>query len=218
VTPKMLANGVATFLVEWYAGEQRLSGAGTLGLMSEHPNASDLWARQSFLDEDREWATVEFSSPDSGNELATVAFLANGMPVQDVTFEIVQPDAIDHVELLAESTSGHKEGALLTVLAQAIDVDGESIWGVAFDWDLDGDEETGEGDLFRYWYEPSASSVLGAAYGEHRGEATIAGDEGFVASSNNISCFCNATPVAPGRDGAFGLLCLAAFGLVRRRR
>jgi hypothetical protein len=218
VTPKMLANGVATFLVEWYAGEQRLSGAGTLGLMSEHPNASDLWARQSFLDEDREWATVEFSSPDSGNELATVAFLANGMPVQDVTFEIVQPDAIDHVELLAESTSGHKEGALLTVLAQAIDVDGESIWGVAFDWDLDGDEETGEGDLFRYWYEPSVSSVLGAAYGEHRGEATIAGDEGFVASSNNIGCFCSATAVTPERDVPFGLLCLAALGLVRRRR
>jgi hypothetical protein len=217
VTPKILANGVATFLVEWYAGEQRLSGVGTLGLTSEHPDVLDLWERQTFLDEDREWATVQFASPDSGNELATVSFLANGLPVQDVTFEIVQPEAIDRVELLGESTSGHKEGALLTVLAQAIDVNDESIWGVAFDWDLDGNQESGEGDLFRYWYEPSVSSVLGASYGEHRGETTIAGDEGFVASSNNISCFCNATPVAPGRDGAFGLLCLAAIGLVRRR-
>jgi MYXO-CTERM domain-containing protein len=217
-TPKIFANGTATFLVEWFAGEQRLSGAGSLDLLVQHPNVSNLWARQSFLDEDREWATVEFSSPESGNELATVTFLANGMPVQDVTFEIVQPDAIDHVELLAESTSGHKEGALLTVLAQALDVNGESIWGVAFDWDLDGVEESGEGDLFRYWFDPSVSSVLGASYGEHRGETTIAGDEGFVASSNNISCFCNASPVAPGRDAAFGLLCLAALAFVRRRR
>jgi MYXO-CTERM domain-containing protein len=218
VTPKMLANGVATFLVEWYAGEQRLSGAGTLGLTSTHPHVLDLWERQTYLDEDREWATLEFASPDAGNELATVEFLANGLPVQDVTFEIVQSDAIDRVELLGESTSGVKEGRLLTVLAQAVDVDGESIWGVAFDWDLDGEDEPGEGDLFRYVFDPSVSSVLGAEYDGHRSETTIAGDQGFVASSNNIACFCSVAPVAPERDGAFGLLCLAALGLVRRRR
>lgn len=218
VTPKILANGVATFLVEWYAGEQRLSGAGTLGLASEHPNVLELWERQTFLDEDREWATVEFASPEAGDELATVQFLANGLAVQDVTFEIVQPDAIDRVDLLGESTSGVKEGRLLTVLGQAVDVDGESIWGVAFDWDLDGTDEPGEGDLFRYVFDPSVSSVLGAEYDGHRGETTIAGDEGYVASSNDIGCFCNVTPVTPKRDGAFGLLCLAAIGLVRRRR
>jgi MYXO-CTERM domain-containing protein len=178
----------------------------------------DLWPRQTFLDEDREWATVEFGSPESGNELATVEFRANNIAVQDVTFEIVQPEDIDYVELLGESTSGVKEGRLLTVLAQAFDVDGESIWGVAFDWDLDGQDEPGEGDLFRYVFDPSVSSVLGASYGDHRGETTIAGDEGFVASSNDIACFCSATTVTPERDVAFGLLCLAALGLVRRRR
>lgn len=218
VTPKILANGVATFLVEWYAGEQRLSGAGTLGLASEHPDTLDLWERQTFLDEDREWATVQFGSPAAGNELATVQFLANGLAVQDVTFEIVQPDVIDRVDLLGETTAGADEGKLLTVLAQAIDVDDESIWGVAFDWDLDGNNEPGEGDLFRYVFDPSVSSVLGAEYDGHRGETTIAGDEGFVASSNDIACFCNVTPATPGRDGALGLLCLAAIGLVRRRR
>jgi hypothetical protein len=218
VTPKILANGVATFLVEWYAGEQRLSGAGTLGLASEHPAVLELWERQTFLDEDREWATVEFASPEAGSELATVQFLANGLAVQDVTFEIVQPDAIDRVDLLGESTSGVKEGRLLTVLAQAVDVDGESIWGVAFDWDLDGNDEPGEGDLFRYVFDPSVSSVLGAEYDGHRGETTIAGDEGYVASSNDIGCFCSVTTIKPERDVAFGLLCLAAIGLVRRRR
>lgn len=217
-TPKILANGVATFLVEWYAGEQRLSGAGSLALTSEHPDVLDLWERQSFLDEDREWATVEFASPAAGNELATVVFLANGLPVQDVTFEIVQPDVIDRVELLGESTSGVDEGRLLTVLAQAISADDESIWGVAFDWDLDGTDEPGEGDLFRYVFDPSVSSVLGAEYDGRRGETTIAGDQGYVASSNDIACFCSATTVTPERDVAFGLLCLAAIGLVRRRR
>jgi MYXO-CTERM domain-containing protein len=217
-TPLILANGAATFLVEWYAGEQRLSGAGTLELSSEHPDVIDLWERQSFLDEGREWATVEFASPMSGNELATVGFLANGLPVQGVTFEIVQPDAIDQVELLGESTSGVDEGRLLTVLAQASDVDGEPIWGVGFDWDLDGNPESGEGDLFRYVFDPSVSSVLAAEYDGHRGETTIAGDEGFVASSNDIACLCSTTTVTPERDIAFGLLCLAALGLVRRRQ
>jgi hypothetical protein len=216
-TPKILANGTATFLVEWYAGEQRLSGAGALTLASSHPDVLDLWARQSYLDEDREWATVEFASPESGNELATVGFRANNVPVQDVMFEIVQPNSIDRVELLGESTTGVEEGKLLTVLAQAITAEGESIWGVAFDWDLDGVPESGEGDLFRYVFDPSVSSLLGASYDGHRGETTIAGNEGFVASSNDIACFCSASPVTPERDVAFGLLCLASLGLVRRR-
>ncbi len=217
-TPKILANGLATFLVEWYAGDQKLSGAGTLALTSSHGAVLDLWERQSFLDEDREWASVEFGSPEAGEELATVTFLANGEPVQDVTFQIVQPDAIADVELLGESTSGAKKGRYLTVLAQALDVDGEQIWGVGFDWDLDGTPETGEGDLFRYVFDPSVSSVLGANYNGHRGEITIAGDEGFVASSNDISCFCSANPPSPARAGVFGLVCLMALAGVRRRR
>lgn len=215
--PKILANGTATFLVKWYAGDQLLSGAGALGLTSDHEDVLDLWERQSWLEEDREWATVQFGSPESGNELATVGVLANGLPVADVTFEIVQPDRIDSVELLGETTKGAHKGDWLTVLAQALDANGEQIWGVGFDWDLDGEPESGEGDLFRYKFDPSVSSVLTAEYGGHRGEITIRGDEGYVASSNDISCFCSANPTTPARDGAFGLLCLAALGLVRRR-
>lgn len=217
-TPKILANGTATFLVEWFAGDRRLSGAGALTLVSEHPDVLDLWARQTYLDEDREWATVEFASPESGNEFATVGFRANNVPIQDVTFEIVQPNSIERVELLGESTSGVEEGTLLTVLAQAITAEDEQIWGVGFDWDLDGEPESGEGDLFRYVFDPTVSSVLGAQYDGRRGETTIAGDEGFVASSNDIGCFCSVTTIEPERDVLFGLLCLASLGLVRRRR
>ena len=178
----------------------------------------EMWPRQSYLDEDRDWASIEFEVPEDGDELAEVEFYANGVLVDTRSFEIVQPDSIAEVELVGERTGGAEDGQLFTVLALALDEGGASIWGVAFDWDLDGISEEGEGDLFRYWFERNASSVLGAEYDGHRGETTIEGNEGYVASSNNIGCFCSAATDAPGRGLSFGLLCLAALGLVRPRR
>jgi MYXO-CTERM domain-containing protein len=221
-TPKLLANGKATFLVEWFAGEQALHGTGSLAVVSDHPNAQNLWTLEEHLDEAREWAQIEFSSPEPGEELANIELYANGELVHDLEFEIVQPDAIADVQIVGRDESGD-EGQLLAVLAQAFDATGESIWGVSFDWDIDGFGEFGEGDLFRYWYEPGISSLLGAEYGEARGEIMIQGDHGFVDSSNDSpqdgSCFCSSTgDEGPGRGVGFGLLSLAALGLVRRRR
>jgi hypothetical protein len=217
-TPKILANGTATFYVEWFKGEQKLHGAGTLELDTDNPHALNLWDRQSLLDEDRDWATLEFESPADGQEVATVTFSANGLPVADYEFEIVQPEAISYVELVGVSEAGREDGDLLVVLAQAFDDNDESIWGVAFDWDIDGRSEPGEGDLFRYWFERGIYSELRAEYYGVSGEMTIQGRDGFVDSSNNISCFCTANERAPGRGVALGLLCLASLGLVRRRR
>ena len=93
---------------------------------------------------------------------------------------------------------------------------------MAFDWDIDGDIEPEEGDIFRYYYEPETSSVLGAEFGGARAEITISGDEGFVESSNEDpidgSCDCRAGEDRPGRGVALGILGLLALGLVRRRR
>lgn len=216
--PLILANGTATFLVRWFAGDERLSGAGALGLASDHTQINSLWERQSYLDEDRDWATISFEFPEEGNELATIDFLANGETVDSVTFMIVQPGDIDRVELLDEATGNADEGELLTVLAQALDVDDQPIWGVEFDWDIDGDREPGEGDLFRYWFDPTASSILAAEYDGHRGETLIQGNEGFVASSNDIGCFCSTDASTQPGGAALGLLVLASLGLVRRRR
>lgn len=219
-TPKLLSGGTATFLVEWFKGEQKLNGAGTLSAAPGHEAIDDLWPRQTFLDEDRDWLTVTMAEGLTAADavVTPIEFHANGMLVQTVDFSVVGPEAITAVEIRGESEADASEDELLVALAQAFDEDGESIWGVAFDWDIDGYQEPGEGDLFRYWFRKGAWSTLGAEYNGIRGEAQIQGTEGFVDSSNDIGCFCNAQPQAPGRGIAFGLLGLAALGLVRRRR
>lgn len=219
-TPKLLSGGTATFLVEWFKGEQKLNGAGTLGVAPGHEAIDDLWVRQTYLDEDRDWLTVTMAEGLSAADsvVTPIEFSANGYPVQTVDFSVVGPEAITRVEVRGESEADAGDDELLVVLAQAFDESDESIWGVAFDWDLDGYDEPGEGDLFRYWFRKGAWSTLGAEYNGVRGETQIQGTEGFVDSSNDIGCFCAAEPRAPGREIAFGLLGLAALGLVRRRR
>ncbi|PRP96457.1 hypothetical protein [Enhygromyxa salina] len=220
-TPKILANGTATFLVEWFAGEQALFGTGSLAVYSSHPGAMNLQTREVHLDEARDWAQLQFESPEAGQELANVEFYANGELVHSVDFEVVQPEVIAEVAIVGRDELGEPD-QLLAVLAQAFDDAGESIWGVDFDWDLGGLSEFGSGDLFRYWYEPGAQSTLGAEYGEARDEIVIQGERGFVESSNDDptdSCFCSSVePGDSGRGVGFGLLSLAALGLVRRRR
>ena len=218
-TPKIMAEGEATFLIQWFAGEQVLRGPGALDLQSAHPLVDSLRTLTRHFDEQREWAQLRFDTPADLSELATVDVYANGEFVQTLDFEVVQPDAIAAIELVESGPEG--ESDLVTVLALALDDAGESIWGVAFDWDIDGRVEASEGDLFRYWYDGSVQSVLGAEFGEARGEATIAGDQGFVDSSNDItdeggSCFCRAEPERPAGEIAWGLLGLLGLGLVRR--
>lgn len=219
-SPKLLSGGTATFLVEWFKGKQKLNGAGTLHVLPEHESIQDPWVRRTYLDEDRDWLTVTTADGYSAADgvVAPIEFLANGLHVQTVDFSVVGADAIARVELRGESESGASDDELLVVLAQAFDADDESIWGVAFDWDIDGRQEPGEGDLFRYWFRKGAWSTLGAEYNGVRGEVQIQGTEGFVDSSNDISCFCTAQPEAPARHIALGLLGLAALGLIRRRR
>jgi MYXO-CTERM domain-containing protein len=219
-TPKLLSGGTATFQVQWYKGEQRLNGAGALGLYSEHAAVNDLWARTTLLDEDRDWATITMAPGLSAADsvITPIEFSANGVTVEVLDFSVVGPDAITSIELHGESESGASEHELLVVLAEAFDEAGESIWGVGFDWDLDGQDEPGEGDLFRYWFRKGAWNTLGAEYNGIRAEAEIQGIEGFVDSSNDISCFCSVDEDRPARGIAFGLLGLGMLGLVRRRQ
>ncbi len=219
-SPKIISAGTATFLVDWYRGERKLSGAGTLGLATAHDAVDDLWARRTYLDEDRDWATITMAEGVSAADqvVTPIEFWANGLPVATLDFSVVGPDAVVEVELVGESEADADDDDLLVVLAQAFDDEGESIWGVGFDWDLDDVDEPGEGDLFRYWFERSHWSTLAAEYNGVRGEAQIQGVEGFVDSSNDISCVCSTHEDAPGRGTALGLLGLAALGLVRRRR
>jgi MYXO-CTERM domain-containing protein len=220
-TPKVVAGGTATFLVEWYAGERKLSGAGALGLSSDHEIVTELRERKTVLSEDRDWITVTMGSSIAADEIvvAPIEIMANGEPIVTREFDVVGADTLSYVELHGQREAGVDDDTLLVVLAQVFDEDGESVWGVAFDWDLAGVDEDGVGDLFRYWFKRGAWNTLGAEFNGLRAEVEIQGEEGYVTSSNrNIGCLCTADGQAPGSGVGFGLLALSALGLVRRRR
>ncbi len=217
--PKLIGDGTATFEVEYYRDGERLWGHGDVAAVSASPLIIDTWGRDTFFDESRDWLSISTDSVDPETvETATVDVLINGNVAESVDFTVVGDAAVASLELHGRDETGAAAGEYLPVLAQALDEEGEVIWGVAFDWDLDGVSEPGEGDLFRYLFAPGEWSTLGASYAGLRVEAEIQGNEGYVDSSNDVSCFCSADVDKPGRGIGFGLLSLLALGLVRRRR
>lgn len=221
-SPQVLSGGTATFEVEWYRDGQRLYGAGALEPTSESEGVSDLWSRRNVLSEDRDWMTLT-ATPAMGGTIAPVDIRANGEVIGTVEFELEDSETIDHLTLTGQSESGREDGDKVVVLAQALDADDETIWGTAFDWDLNGATEPGEGDLFRYKFERSKWSTLAASFDGQRVEMDIQGVEGVVDSSNNSfedGCLCSAEDSKAPWEGtlALGLLVLAYAPLRRRRR
>lgn len=222
--PMLIGGGTATFLVDWLRDGVPLAGDGQVSASSPSGLILDLWGRETYYDEKRDWLTISTDDvATDASEVATVDVYINGNVAETVEFTVVGDDAIEALQLQGREQSPvfvGFEGEWIPVLASALGLDGETIHGVAFDWDLDGVDEPGEGDMFRYRFDSNVTSLLGAEYAGMRVETTIRGDEGFVDTSNDVpgSCFCSATDERPSRGIGFGLLSLFALGLVRRRR
>jgi MYXO-CTERM domain-containing protein len=222
--PMLIGGGTATFLVDWLRDGVPLAGDGQVSATSSNDLIYDVWGRETYYDEKRDWLTISADTVEPGTtEVASVDVYVNGNVAETIDFTVVGDEAIDALQLQAREESEvfvAFEGQWIPVLASALDANGETIHGVAFDWDLDGVDEPGEGDLFKYRFDSDVTSILGAEYAGMRVETTIRGDEGFVDTSNDVpgSCFCSADVEQPGGSVGFGLLSLAAIGLVRRRR
>ena len=203
----VLIGGRATFLVRYFSGQRELHGNGVLSATS----SSDITItpRTTFLFERREWLTVSPQKP--GRHV--VRLFAAGRAVGELTVIGVGDDAIEAFALAAESERGAKNGHLLTILAEAFDIDGNSILGIEPEWELDGLEQFGEGDLFRYTFDRGSSRRVSAHLGPHESQATIRAEDGFVASSNDIGC-------AGGTQamGASLIACMLLLYRVRSRR
>lgn len=206
----VLVGGSGTFLVEWYAGNDRLHGHGALSAESGPGVAVE--PRQTHLFEDREWVT--FTALEPGRH--EVELLANGELTRTITIVAVEEAAIDHVELHGENEGEADEGDQLVVYAQAYSDDGTPIYGVEYQWDVDGAPEEGLGDLYRYNFAPGMVRELCARHGAHETFATIQSSGGFVDSTNRIGCSVGAV----GASGGLPLAALALVGVafIRRRR
>ena len=98
-SPKVMAGGEATFLIQWFAGDQILRGPGALDLQSNQPIVDRLTTLTRHFDEQREWAQLAFDVPTDETELASVDVLANGEFVQTLEFEVVRPEAAPKPEV-----------------------------------------------------------------------------------------------------------------------
>lgn len=203
---QVLEGGTSTWLARYYIGDTRLHGNGALSV--EGSESLDVWTETSFLFEDRDW--LQGAALSQGEH--SVALSVDDVHIADTMLTAVGSEHIDHVELHGMNEAEAVPEDSLVVLAQAYDDANTPIYGVDYEWSLDGAAETGEGDLYRYEYDPAYAYSLSASVDGLGNEVTIHGI-GQVDSSNNIGC----STLGSASGGLAGLL-VGLLGLVRRRR
>ncbi len=203
---QVLEGGTSTWLARYYLGDRQLHGNGTLS--ADGGDDFSAWTEDSFLFEDRDWlqgiANTQGEHP--------ISLMVDGVYINDVVFTAVGAEQIDRIELHGMDEATASPDTQLVVLAQAYSASDTAIYGVTFDWLLDGNEEWGEGDLYRYIYTPESERLISASIDGLGAEVTIHG-EGFVDSTNNIGCSSTGGAIPGLLGGLLGLL-----GLVRRRQ
>lgn len=204
---RMLADGAATYLVRYFRGDRELHGNGVLSAITP----ADLVAepRTTFLFENREWLTLHSSAPGA----FTLDLAADGVPLGTRTVDVVPESDIALVRVETPSERGHDDGDPLVLLAQAYDAHERRIFGIDYNWTVDGLPQAGLGDLYRYNFKKDSPQQITASRAGKSDTVTIHSDYGYVDSSNELGC------QAAGGGGvatAFGVLAFAALG--RRRR
>ncbi len=207
---RLLEGGTATFLVRYYKGDRTLNGNGALGADAP-PNAVATTPR-TYLLEDRDWLQVTPSSVSEAGS-SSIGLNVNGQHFADLPLTVVDSSAPASVQIIGSDESHAKKDEWLVALGRAFDASSNEIFGVAFSWDVDGEQQTGfdgdTGDLYRYQFDPSLPKMLAATYGGVSAVAMIHSGGGFVDSSNNLGC-----STAPGRPTSTGLWLLLALLLL----
>lgn len=205
--PRVLVDGTATFQVRYFDGEEQLWGNGTLSIDADPALAAE--TDRTFLFENREWVRV---TPEALGSHELDVYV-DGTFLQTVAFEAVDAAAVDGVRIFGRDESGAEADDWLVLLAQSYDTAGERIYGVEYQWEIDGIGQFGEGDLYRYQYDPDHEADVVAEFDGHVAQVTANVGAGYVDSSNNIGC--NGLGALPG---GFGALLWALPAVLRRRR
>ncbi|MDX2093179.1 MAG: hypothetical protein SFX73_35375 [Kofleriaceae bacterium] len=201
---RIVENGTATYHVRYFRGGRELHGNGVLSVAT--PVGITAEPRTSFLFENREWLTLQTTTPGT----FSIDLAADGEAVEVRTVEVVPESAVADVAIIAESERGADDGDWLVLLAQAYDSAGRRIFGIDYDWMVDGTMQTESGDLYRYEFKDGADRNVMARIGNHSDSVTIHSEKGYVDSTNNIGCQAGG---GAGLAAAAGML-----GLRRKRR
>lgn len=217
-TVNILQGGMGTFLVEYRdARGRRLAGNDVLQVesLSDGLEATD---DQTYFAEDREWLRLRPTAPGLHQVRLSVA----GRPLRTFTVRTVQPEEVAFIELRPESEQGAHSGDFLAVLAVGYrmgDQGPEPVYGIEYDWAVNGFDKPGQGDLYKYEYERNERASLEVRYRDMEQRTTIHGDwsDGWVDSTNHIGCQGGSSRALAGPPVLI-LGVLAALFIARRRR
>ena len=209
--PLVLHDGTATFLVQYYAGGDQLSGHGALSAVAS--TDIDAHAEKTSFLEDRDWLVIDAAQADVTQEIGlTVAgTMARTLPV-----DTLAEAEIDHMQLDGESEAHAHNAEWLVVLAEAFSAANRPIHGVEFAFTANGTTQQGFGDLYRYKYDDKLPVMLEATHGLHADGVMIHSAGGFVDSTNRLGC--DSVPGQASPSGVLSALALLAGLCLWRRR
>jgi hypothetical protein len=203
---RIVQGGTATYLVRYFNGDRELHGFGVLGVNA--PPAITATPRTTFLSESREW--LQLTATAGGD--AALEMVVDGVSRGTITAHVVPETDMANVVLIDQPEKGHKDGDWLVAYAQAYDAANNRLFGVDYTWSIDGVQQTGDGDLYRYEYKQGDYQTVTATRGSLADSAQIQSDAGYVDSSNNLGC-----ADAGGGGAGVGGLVVAAIVMRRRR-
>jgi hypothetical protein len=152
---RVLIGGTASFMVEWFARKELLSGSRALSVHDAGTASVD--TMQLPWSPVRDWFKV--SPTDS-----TPVELRLSAGSADVRSFVVLPTAsteVASVALVGDSENGARTGDGLRLLGQAYDSEDQTILGVDFDWQVFG-SSSGRGDCLVYAFDPPTPAALTA--------------------------------------------------------
>jgi len=205
---------MATFLVRYFDGNQRLFGNGVLRAESVGTDQIELFEETTYVFENREWLQMR---PIIANTFAVELF-AGDIQVAQFTVEGVTPSEVDRIDLLGESEQGADEEDTLCVLAQAYDRDGHPVYGAEFNWNVNEFEQTQMGDLYLYDYDPDFTVDLSAEFEGLEARISIHSSGGHVSSTNLLGCSSAGRPASLPEAALVLGLSVLGFTIARRRR
>jgi hypothetical protein len=183
---RLLDGGTATFLVQYFKDNRTLYGNGALGV--DAPADVVATTPRTYLFEARDWLQVTPSQVGT----SSLSLKVNGNAFANVPLTVVDGSQVQTVHVAGADESHAQKGQWLVALGQALDGMSRQIYGVAFNWEVDGQSQTGwdgdTGDLYRYKFDPALPKMLAAIYGGVSGVAKIHSSGGYVDSSNVLGC------------------------------
>ena len=205
---RIALGGTATFLVQWFAGAQRLAGNGSLSFVA--PQSVEVTAEKTEFLVDRDWMHV---TPHGVGD-QSIQLFCDGKAVTAFPITVVASSEVAAVQLLGEDETGATDGRWLVVLAQAFDTAQRPLFGIEYTFDVDGQTQSGIGDIYRYEFKGGTPKMLTAHMGSMQASAMIHAGTGFVDSTNNVGCQAGGKP----GGGALTMACVGiALAMLRRR-